>query len=81
KHLLHRTGAPFAEFTLNPYVGCGFGCSFCYVPVLRAQRRQDGAEDWGSWVQVKVNAPDVVRREMLSVPRDARILIGSATDA
>jgi DNA repair photolyase len=38
-------------------------------------------ETWGSWVQVKVNAPDVVRREMLEVPRDAYLLIGSATDA
>jgi DNA repair photolyase len=81
KHLLHRTGASFAEFTLNPYIGCGFGCSYCYVPILRAKRGQEGAADWGSWVQVKVNAPDVVRREMLDVPRHAHILIGSATDA
>ncbi|GIV21610.1 MAG: hypothetical protein KatS3mg023_3361 [Armatimonadota bacterium] len=81
KHLLHRTGASFAEWTLNPYIGCGFGCSYCYVPILRAKRGQEGAETWGSWVQVKVNAPDVVRREMLEVPRDAHLLIGSATDA
>ncbi len=81
KHLLHRTGASFAQYTLNPYVGCGFGCSYCYVPVLRAKRGQEGADTWGRWVQVKVNAPDVIRREMLDVPRDAHILIGSATDA
>lgn len=81
KRLLHRTGASFAEYTINPYIGCTFGCSYCYVPVLRAKRGQDGADCWGSWVQVKVNAPDVVRREMLSVPRDADLLLGSATDA
>lgn len=81
KHLLHRTGASFAEVTINPYIGCGFGCSYCYVPVLRAKRGQPGAQTWGQWVQVKVNAPDVVRREMLDVPRDTHILIGSATDA
>ncbi|MCS6831004.1 MAG: radical SAM protein [Armatimonadota bacterium] len=81
KHLLHRTNASFAEWTLNPYIGCGFGCSYCYVPVLRAKRGQEGADTWGNWVQVKVNAPDVIRREMLDVPRDAHILIGSATDA
>jgi len=81
KHLLHRSSASFAEFTLNPYIGCGFGCSYCYVPILRAKRGQEGVDTWGSWVQVKVNAPDVVRREMLDVPRDAHILIGSATDA
>jgi DNA repair photolyase len=81
KHLLHRAGASFAEWTLNPYIGCGFGCSYCYVPVLRAKRGQEEIGAWGSWVQVKVNAPDVVRREMLDMPRDAHILIGSATDA
>lgn len=81
KHLLHRTGASFAEWTLNPYIGCRFGCSYCYVPILRAKRGQEGADSWGSWVQVKVNAPEVVRREMLDVPREAHILIGSATDA
>ncbi len=80
KQLLHRTAASFAEYTVNPYVGCGFGCSYCYVPVLRERRGQEGARSWGEWVQVKVNAPDVVRREMLDTPRDAHILIGSATD-
>lgn len=81
RHLLHRTRALFAEVTINPYIGCGFGCSYCYVPILRAKRGQEGAKTWGTWVQVKVNAPDVVRREMLDVPRDTHILIGSATDA
>jgi len=81
RHLLHRTRASFAEVTINPYVGCGFGCCYCYVPILRAKRGQEGAQTWGTWVQVKVNAPDVVRREMLDLPRDSHILIGSATDA
>lgn len=81
RRLLHRTSASFAQYTLNPYVGCGFGCSYCYVPILRAKRGQEGAQTWGEWVQVKVNAPDLARREMLDMPSDAHILIGSATDA
>lgn len=51
------------------------------MPILRAKRGQEGAQTWGTWVQVKVNAPDVVRREMLDLPLDVHILIGSATDA
>lgn len=80
KHLLHRTKGSLSDYTLNPYIGCGFGCSYCYVPILRDKRRQEGAATWGEWVQVKVNAPDVVRREMLDTPSDTHILIGSATD-
>src|SRR5205085_274522 len=36
---------------------------------------------WGSWVQVKTNAPDVLRRQMLRVAPEARIAIGTATDS
>jgi DNA repair photolyase len=52
---------------LNPYVGCMLACPFCY-----AQHRADfsrGLEGlapapWGRWVDVKVNAPEVLAREL-----------------
>jgi DNA repair photolyase len=55
---------------LNPYVGCMLACPFCY-----AQHRADFSRSleglapvpWGRWVDVKVNAPDVLARELATL--------------
>lgn len=47
------------DFTLNPYSGCGFGCTYCYAAFFtRDQARQD---TWGQWVTVKDNAVTKLR--------------------
>ncbi len=55
------------HYYLNPYVGCVIGCEFCYV-MERADmsRRLEGlpALPWGRWVDVKVNAAEVLAREV-----------------
>ncbi len=81
KTILNRSTMPFADYTLNAYQGCAFGCSYCYVPVMRSRFRLEDERKWGRWVQVKVNAPDVLRVQMQRVPMDARIAIGTATDS
>jgi len=81
RSILHATRAGFAEYTLNVYQGCAFGCAYCYVPVLRRRRNQPSPGGWGEWVEVKTNAPDALRREMQRVPADARIAIGTAADS
>jgi DNA repair photolyase len=81
KTILNKSAMGFADYTLNAYQGCAFGCSYCYVPVLRQRRGQEDAHPWGAWVQVKVNAPDVLRRQMLRIPPEAKIAIGTATDS
>jgi DNA repair photolyase len=81
KTILNKSVMGFADYTLNAYQGCAFGCSYCYVPVMRSRRGQVDETRWGRWVQVKVNAPDVLRRQMLKVEPDARITIGTSTDS
>lgn len=81
KTILNRSKMGFSDYTLNAYQGCVFGCSYCYVPVMRARRGQLDATRWGGWVQVKINAPDVLRRQMLRVEPHERISIGTATDS
>lgn len=63
------------DFTLNPYRGCSFGCSYCYAAffVPDEQRRSD----WGRWVDVKVRAAEVLRRKELT---GKRIYMSSVTD-
>lgn len=58
-------------YYLNPYVGCMLACSFCYA-AHRADlsRSLEGLPraDWGKWVDVKVNLPEVVAREVRRLP-------------
>src|SRR5256885_8219473 len=81
KTILNKSVMGFSDYTLNAYQGCAFGCSYCYVPVMRQRHKQVDAQAWGDWVQVKVNAPDVLRRQMQRIPMEARIAIGTATDS
>lgn len=52
------------DFTLNPYRGCQYGCSYCYAAAFspNPQMRQD----WGKWVIVKQNAAEVLKKELES---------------
>jgi DNA repair photolyase len=81
KTILNRSVMPFADYTLNAYQGCAFGCSYCYVPVMRWRRGQVDDLKWGGWVWVKMNAAGVLRKQMQSIPLEARIAIGTSTDS
>ncbi|MGE3856178.1 MAG: radical SAM protein [Dehalococcoidia bacterium] len=48
------------RYTLNPYSGCSFGCSYCYARYF-TQRLSD-REHWGRWVGVKERARAALRR-------------------
>lgn len=62
------------HYYLNPYAGCMIGCEFCYV-IDRADlsRRLEGlpAFPWGHYVDVKLNAAEVLRREVREHPPGA----------
>lgn len=65
-HVLFAEDTPRAYY-LNPYVGCVLGCRYCYA-IHRADfsRSLEGAPraEWGRWVDVKTNAPEVLAREL-----------------
>lgn len=56
-------------YTINPYVGCEHGCSYCYARYMKKFTGHD--EPWGSFVDVKVNAPRLLRREVLKKEKAA----------
>lgn len=50
------------RYVVNPYTGCQHGCSYCYA---RFMKRVTGhREPWGDFVDVKVNAPELLRNEI-----------------
>jgi len=50
------------DYTINPYFGCGHGCRYCYVRNMPLTRQHP--DEWGTYVCPKVNAPEVLRREL-----------------
>lgn len=42
------------DYTLNPYSGCSFGCTYCYAAFF--SRSAEKRDSWGRWVDVKDNA-------------------------
>ena len=71
------------DFTLNPYAGCAFGCTYCYAAFFsRGSDSATGAErrdTWGKWVEVKENAVELLRRRRKSLD-GKRIYMSTVTD-
>jgi DNA repair photolyase len=65
------------DWTCNPYVGCSFGCTYCYAMFLPQNRRPK--EDWGRWFQAKINAVEVARKQAPKVAGQA-VYMSSVTD-
>ena len=78
KTVLTKTGIPDIDYCLNPYVGCTHACRYCYATFMK--RFTGHTEPWGSFVDVKINAPEVLRRQLKRIKR-GNIIISSVTDA
>jgi DNA repair photolyase len=74
------TGMPF-NWTLNPYRGCTHGCHYCFARRYQTQFELGPDDEFSSLIFVKVNFPEVLRRE-LDKPSWTRDLValGTATD-
>ena len=75
--LMPQDGPPVTQYTLNPYSGCGMGCSYCYV--MKYPHVREKPQPWGTWVQPKMNAPFLLGKARAKI-WGRGIFIGSATD-
>ena len=69
------------DFTLNPYSGCSFGCTYCYAAFF--SRDVEKRDNWGYWVSVKENAVELLERQLQKRPDsldDKLIYMSSVTD-
>jgi DNA repair photolyase len=58
-------------YKLSPYVGCLIGCRYCYAQApVAVSRRLEMLPDapWGSYVDVRVNAAEVLAAELAALP-------------
>jgi DNA repair photolyase len=77
KSILSKSGISSVDYCLNPYVGCGHGCRYCYATFMK--RFTGHTEPWGTFVDIKVNAPEVLRRQLKRAAR-GYVMLSSVTD-
>ena len=78
KSIIVKTNLPEGDFVINPYIGCQHGCKFCYARFMK--RFTGHKESWGCFVDVKINAPDLIPLNTRKY-KNKFITISSVTDA
>jgi len=78
KSILSKSGITGVDYAINPYVGCAHGCVYCYAVFMK--RFTGHKEEWGTFVDIKVNAPDVLTRQLRRA-KPGNISFGTVTDA
>ena len=67
------------DYCINPYVGCAHACKYCYAESI-TRRFRFHKEVWGDFVDVKINALEILRKEIRRKNKGA-VYISSLTDA
>src|SRR5580693_3205501 len=52
------------RWTINPYRGCSHACYYCFARKSHVYLDMDSGHDFNSRIVVKVNAPDLIRKEL-----------------
>lgn len=80
KTIITKSRLPLIDYCFNPYIGCTHRCTYCYA---RFMGRFSGysREDWGTYLDWKSNASDLLEKELPKVKETGgRVILGSVTD-
>jgi DNA repair photolyase len=77
KTVLTKTAISSFDYCINPYVGCGHGCRYCYASFMK--RFTGHLEPWGEFVDVKVNAPQLLKKQ-LNRAKQGIVSLSTVTD-
>jgi len=67
KSIFMKSGLPGSDWVINPYNGCLFGCMYCYAAQIAKWKHPN--EEWGSYLDVKLNAPTLLKEELQKLER------------
>lgn len=77
KSILTKSRLPETDYVINPYTGCMHGCVYCYSVFMK--RFTNHKEPWGKFVDVKINAAEMLEREIKRATKGT-VLLSSVTD-
>lgn len=77
KSVLNKSRIYGVDYAVNPYLGCQHGCTYCYARFMLKYHRR--GKPWGEFVDVKINSPTVLSRQ-LSKTKVGAVLLSSVTD-
>ncbi|MDD5313591.1 MAG: radical SAM protein [Dehalococcoidia bacterium] len=66
------------DYTINAYTGCQHACTYCYARFMK--RTTGHIEPWGEFVDVKINAPELLQKEITKKTRGG-VWISGVCDA
>ena len=75
KTILNRSA--ISDYSLNCYTGCSHGCVYCYARFM--QRFHPHPEPWGEFVDVKTNAVEALKRQLVRA-KPGNVFVSSACD-
>jgi DNA repair photolyase len=79
KSALVRSKIPGVDYVINPYLGCGHGCRYCYAVFMRKYSHHPQSA-WGSFVEPKTSIAAVLNDELRRKKRQGRALLSSVCD-
>lgn len=71
------TKSKISSYSVNCYVGCMHRCVYCYARYMR--RFTGHSEPWGQFVDVKINAPDILKKQVKKA-KIGEVFMSSACD-
>jgi len=80
KTIITKSKLPKVDYCFNPYIGCSHRCAYCYARFMGRFTGHTG-EQWGSYLDWKINAPELLKKEVLKIKKKGGVvIIGSVTD-
>ncbi len=67
-----------SDYTINAYTGCQHACAYCYACFMK--KYTNHPEPWGKFVDVKINAPELLRRKIAGAP-PGKVWLSGVCDA
>lgn len=77
KSILTKSKLPETDYVVNPYIGCSHKCSYCYADFMK--RFTGHKEEWGNFIDVKINIPEILKKEIDKAIK-GKVLLSSVTD-